>query len=73
MIQFAVHPVGHPLFDVAKVHHHAPAIQGIRLHMDFQLAVMTMEVLALSIVIKEPVPIREAHFTDYGKHYRYIL
>ena len=68
MIEMVVDPFLDDTLDVRKIEDHSQSIKGGRLESDQDFGVVAVQILALSVVIKESVSVAEIDFTGDLKH-----
>ena len=73
MVEVLVDPVADHVLDVREIDHHAPRVELFGLDRDDGPAVVAVQVLALAVVVEQPVAVAEVDFARHSKHGLVVL
>jgi hypothetical protein len=68
VVERGIDPLSDGFLELAKIDHHAEAVEFVRLKRDHRFAVVSMEIFAFSIVLKQTMTIAKVDFPRHSVH-----
>ena len=68
VVEIVINPARHLLFDVGKIDDHPAMIELRSFEHNHSFAVVPVQMLALAIVVQQPMAVTKVNFSGHSKH-----